>query len=251
MLYQDWDLELMSERIRISPLTETDEDAYGKLMLGEIYERFQRDFGFKPKTGIHKTLMHTADDEEHAIRLPLDDRFIGWITLQRSPDGQPDIGISLVPECRNQGYGPEAVKLFGNHLFYTYGLTQVSIRIAKSNHQSQRAFAKVGAIFDHESIDERYSDMKDELKSSKGLPTEPRILHYRLPLPIAEIMEPSFTPEMTYSDQTGHVDEALEDVKALCIKELDELSEKILNRGNPNAQDVKQIIQETLKSIVV
>lgn len=72
-------------------------------------------------------------DETHAIRLIHDERFIGWITFFENNDGEPELGMSLIEECRNKGYGPEAAMLFVNYLHHAYGLRQVSVRIEDKN----------------------------------------------------------------------------------------------------------------------
>ena len=54
----------------------------------------------------------------------------------------------MIPEEQNKGYGPETVMLFANRLFEDYGLGQVYARISEKNLQSQRAIAKLHAVFD-------------------------------------------------------------------------------------------------------
>lgn len=90
MLYQDWDILLTGKRIRITPMEKRDDEAYGRLMFGEHYDRFVEVLKDGSVTGIEKTLEHRASDETHAIRQTGDDQFIGWITLQRDNDGRPD-----------------------------------------------------------------------------------------------------------------------------------------------------------------
>ena len=76
-----------------------------------IYESSLQNLNGQSPTGMEKILSHKGD-ETHAIRLTDQEDFIGWITLQKNIDGQPDVGISLIADQQNKGYGPEAVMLF-------------------------------------------------------------------------------------------------------------------------------------------
>ncbi len=250
MMYQDWDLNLNGDRVRITPLSEKDEEAYGRLMLGyDFYDAFEQRNGFRFNTGLHKTLSHQADDEEHAIRLANDDRFIGWITLQKNHDGQPDIGISLIPECRNHGYGPEAVKLFANYLYQTYGLEQVSVRIEKTNTQSQRAFVKLGAVFEREAVLDLLADLKKEPAFASIQFNEPIVYYYHIPLPVTEINSDDNVKDRSEDQKSGCKDDGIDVIKANCIGILDELSNKIESKKKATVSDVKQIISELQKSL--
>ncbi len=164
MIYQDWDLELTGEHIRINAMTEKDSETYGRLLLGnQLYDAYQEHCGKgELPTGFREVLDHTAEDEMHAIRFLSDDKLIGWITLQKNCDGEPDIGISLAESARNKGYGPEAVQLLGNYLHNAYGLRQLTARISAKNLQSQNAFAKIGAVLDRETPFERFARLMAE-----------------------------------------------------------------------------------------
>lgn len=183
MLYQDWDILLTGKRIRITPMEQRDDEAFGRLMFGTQYDRYAHVLKGEFLTGIEKTLKHTADDEMHAIRLIGDDRFIGWITLQKDMEGRPDIGISLQSDFRNQGIGPEAVRLFVNRLYSDYGIQTVYVRISEKKLQSQKAFAKLGAVLDQ--VEPHYifvslgKRLPDEFTQEQSVPN---LLFYHIPL---------------------------------------------------------------------
>ncbi len=42
MLYKDWDIVLTGNHVWITPLTAQDEVPYSRLMLGELYDRFEK-----------------------------------------------------------------------------------------------------------------------------------------------------------------------------------------------------------------
>ena len=179
MLYKDFDLTLASDRIRITPLLSSDTEPYTRLMFGEIYDLYAAATGKAPSSGLEKE----NSDEIHALRLPDNDTFIGWVTLQRDEEGRPDIGVHLVPERQNQGLGPEAVRLFVNHLHKTYGLEKVFLQIHESNLQSQKAMGKLGVVKDGEAPDPVMTTLRIQLSDydwkKPGL-----VYYYHLDLPV-------------------------------------------------------------------
>ena len=107
-------------------------------------------------------LNYTEKNETHAIRLKDGPEMIGWINLQRGTEEEPGVGIKLFREYRNHGYGSEAVKLLLNEVHRKYRITRARVCINRSNHQSQRCFAKLGAVCTGGvPTDEELSDYKE------------------------------------------------------------------------------------------
>jgi len=158
-LYKDNDLVLTSPRIRITPLHPSDTEPYTRLMFGDIYDLYVETTGKAPSSGLEKN----HGDEIHALRLPDDDAFIGWISLQKDEEGRPDIGIHLIPEQQNKGLGPEAIRLFVNYLNRTHGLKTIYIHVHKTNFQSQKAMSKLGAVKDGEEPDSTMTALIEKL----------------------------------------------------------------------------------------
>ena len=184
MLFKDWDVELIGERVRITPMRMEDEPAYGKMLLGPVYEQAVSVLG-DADTGIEKIIDHTEQDETHALRLVGDDALIGWITLQKDMEGRPDIGISLVKEHQNHGIGPEAVTLLVNHLHSVYGLDRIYVRISALNPQCQKAFLKVGAVLDKVEPDYRLKKILDAFpEDARPDDPPPDMLFFHINLPI-------------------------------------------------------------------
>ena len=187
MLYQDWDITLCGSKVRITPFTAEDAEPYGRLMFGEHYERFavlaeKEAFSI---TGLESILNHTAKDEHHALRPPDSNAFIGWITLQKNDEGKPDIGISIIPAYQNRGLGPEAIRMFANRLFNVYGLEKVYVRISEGNLQSQRAFAKVGAVLDRTIPNPAFVALTEKLPNDAPEKRNiPKLNYYHIPLQI-------------------------------------------------------------------
>lgn len=164
-----------------------DDPAYGRLLLGETYDRFTEVLEPETVSGIRSILNHTENAETHALRLLDDDAFIGWIVLQKDPKGRPDIGISLVEEYRNQGLGPEAVILFANRLYSEYGIDRIYMRISENNLQSQKAFFRMGVVLDKREPDYRMTGIMGAFP--EGLKPDvvvPDLLFVHLNLPVGE-----------------------------------------------------------------
>ena len=252
MIYQDWDLELEGEHIRIAPLTEADREPYGRLVLGELYSVI-RELGQEPATGMNEALNRTAKEEIHAIRPLTGEAFIGWIALQRNEEGLPDIGISLVPEEQNRGFGPEAVQLYGNYLFREYGLQRLSVRISAGNKQSQNAFGKVGAVFEKEIIDPRYASLHAEGPELPDYGDMMKLRYYHIPLPIGQIRKnASSRPDEASRKQAQEAYAAAERqlTKRQQLAELKFIREKIRSMGNDvSTEEVQNMLEERLAGL--
>ena len=100
-------------------------------------------------------------------------------------EGRPDIGISLISDYQNKGIGPEAVSLFANRLYSDYGIQTVYVRISEENLQSQRAFAKLGAILDKTEPNHIMTSLaKNLLANNPDKWNWPNFKFYHIKLPI-------------------------------------------------------------------
>lgn len=72
---------------------------------------------------------------------------IGWHAVWNGPNRESrawNIGISLIPEARGQGYGVEAHGLIAEHLFATTAVNRVEGSTDIDNVAEQRALEKAG-----------------------------------------------------------------------------------------------------------
>ena len=252
MIFQDWDLELAGEHVLINSLTEKDSEAYGRLLLGKLYDTLQEITKEAPvPTGFKSILDHTSNDETHAIRLLPDKNLIGWITLQKNKEGDPDIGISIEKKQQNKGYGPEAIQLFCNYLNETYGLQQVKVHISAKNIQSQNAFAKVGAVLDQEIPDERYTRLLAEHpdhKMADGFMMKVRCYH--IPLPIGKILPSSHPDEETMRKaQEAYEEEETQLIKEVELTELESLQKKIDSKETSSLEDLRSYLKSRIAEL--
>ncbi len=255
MLYKDWEIVLTGEHIRITPLTERDEEPYSRLLLGDMYDRLKRTMGDVMPSNLTGVLNRTSGDEMHAIRLLNDERFIGWITLQKNDEDQPEVGISLIEEQQNKGYGPEAVMLFANRLHDVYGLRTIFVLILKENVQSQRAFAKVGAVFDRALPDKHFAALKKAYNDTPGssCPPEgmdvPMVYHYHIPLPIDRPMQGS-TEDSGEGHSIGTQKDGMERIATkAALDELTRLEKKMEQLGDADIEKITEYIQSRMDAI--
>ena len=74
--------------------------------------------------------------------------FVGKICMQHTDRNLPELGIDVMREHQNHGYGPEAIVAFCNWYSATYGLRVVKVRISEENAHSMHIFEKLGAEYD-------------------------------------------------------------------------------------------------------
>lgn len=250
MLYQDWEIELTGDRVRITPMRLEDDEAYGRLMLGDsLYESSLQNLNGQSPTGMEKILSHQGD-ETHAIRLIDNEDFIGWIILQKNMDGQPDVGISLIAGQQNKGYGPEAVMLFVNYLHNEYGLERIAVHISEKNLQSQTAFGKLGVELDKEVPDERFI-FSDQPLSEQEMDSLPKVLYLHIPLPVERI-QPSHNTlsndekEKAQSEHNSDYQRLMNEAR---LKELDYISGMIRSMDHPTVEDIDTFLAELIEKM--
>ena len=100
------------------------------------------------------------DEELLAARVPSfrllvvrnDDEPVGYVTWHRvwyGPNRESrawNIGVSIIPSARSQGYGTEAQRLLAVHLFATTDVNRVEAATDVANLAEQRALEKAGFI---------------------------------------------------------------------------------------------------------
>ncbi|HEX9037809.1 MAG TPA: GNAT family protein [Ktedonobacterales bacterium] len=131
------DLPLLADRANdVTYLT--DYNFFGLRRAGQVEESF-RDDGL---LGIdHGTLLVVTRDG---------DEIAGDVSYRRVRYGPGDasaaynIGITLAPERRGQGYGSEAQRLLADYLFATFPIMRVEASTDCENHAEQRALEKAG-----------------------------------------------------------------------------------------------------------
>lgn len=71
--------------------------------------------------------------------------FCGRINLRGTDTPMPEMGIDLLRQYRNQGIGPEAIRLFSLWVREELGIAEVKVCIDPANEHSIHVFEKLGA----------------------------------------------------------------------------------------------------------
>ncbi|MEY8233881.1 GNAT family N-acetyltransferase [Oscillospiraceae bacterium 50-16] len=73
--------------------------------------------------------------------------FCGRVNIQNVEAEIPEVGIDILRDYKNHGYGPEAVTGFVNWYHFSHCVPQVKVRISSENAHSIHVFEKLGAEF--------------------------------------------------------------------------------------------------------
>lgn len=72
---------------------------------------------------------------------------VGRVCMQKIDTPIPEVGIDILAEHRNNGFGPEAIVAFCNWYAEKFNLTKASVRISRENSHSIHVFEKLGAVY--------------------------------------------------------------------------------------------------------
>lgn len=71
----------------------------------------------------------------------------GRVNMQKTDEKIPELGIDLLGEYQNQGYGPEAIAAFANWYGKSRHISEIKVRITAVNTRSAHVFQKLGAKY--------------------------------------------------------------------------------------------------------
>ena len=98
------------------------------------------------RTELEKQYDKLAPQEEWFIIEETDGSKIGFVRVRHLPVfGKPvEIGFTLIPSERGQGYGTEAVQIIVDYLFLSKDLVRIQAHTIPHHVASQRTLEKVG-----------------------------------------------------------------------------------------------------------
>ncbi len=115
-------------------------------------------------------------------------QFCGRVNIQKTDQEVPEVGIDILKEYQNQGYGPEAVIGLVNWYGESHHVSKVKARVAAGNTHSTHVFEKLGAEY----IREDPSSFTSAKKLAEELPEKREAIlrdlivrEYILKLPIS------------------------------------------------------------------
>lgn len=140
-----------TKRLYIRGISEQDIDHYCAIQteingtgLGELLT--QTEYAETTKSVLWKEL-NQKDRFNTLIFLKETDNLCGQVCMQHTDANTPEIGIDILPEYQNHGYGPEAILTFAGWYSKIYGIQQIKVCIAEGNNHSRHVFKKLGAEY--------------------------------------------------------------------------------------------------------
>lgn len=139
-------MQIETDRLYIHPMTESDFDLMSSIWIEQYSSLFDGRKEVQEK--LLRDLWETTQDPTvltSLIFLRDDGRFCGRVNMQKIDEEVPELGIDLLKECQNQGYGSEAIAAFANWYGENRHISKIKIRIAAANARSTHVFQKLGA----------------------------------------------------------------------------------------------------------
>jgi RimJ/RimL family protein N-acetyltransferase len=140
-------------RVRLRDITLADADLLESWDTPAVQGEFN-DFGMPPSPAPREAMAAGPLRNDHngmlivelvADGIPIGS--VGWHKVVNGPNPESaawNVGISLVPEARGQGYGAEAQRQLAAYLFATTGVNRVEAATDVDNLAEQRALEKAG-----------------------------------------------------------------------------------------------------------
>ena len=138
-------------QVRLRPTIPADADLL-ELWATDEYRGMFNDFGM-PRRRLSEAQakeLGATQGGTLVVEVVADGRPVGtvsWRTVRYGPNPESiawNIGIDLIPEARGKGYGGEAQRLLGEHLFATTPANRIEAMTDVENQAEQRALEKAG-----------------------------------------------------------------------------------------------------------
>lgn len=184
-------MRIETKRLYLRQMTDDDFELMSRIWIERcptLFEMF--DDGEELQEKFLRDMWETTQDPTiltHVIFLRDGDQFCGRVNMQKTDEEIPELGIDLLGEYQNQGYGPEAIAAFANWYGKSRHISEIKVRITAANTRSAHVFQKLGAEY----IQDDPSFLKAAENLAKDLPEKReaimgdlRVREYLLKLPI-------------------------------------------------------------------
>lgn len=115
-------------------------------------------------------------------------QFCGRVNMQKIDQKVPEVGIDILKDYQNQGYGPEAIAGFANWYGENCHIPKIKVLIAAGNTHSTHVFEKLGAKYvqDDPSFLKVAKDLAESLpEKHERIMRDLKVREYILKLPIS------------------------------------------------------------------
>lgn len=184
-------MRIETKRLYLRQMTDDDFELMSRIWIERcptLFEMF--DDGEELQEKFLRDMWETTQDPTiltHVIFLRDGDQFCGRVNMQKTDEEIPELGIDLLGEYQNQGYGPEAIAAFANWYGKSRHISEIKVLITAVNTHSAHVFQKLGAEY----IQDDPSFLKAAENLAKDLPEKReaimgdlRVREYLLKLPI-------------------------------------------------------------------
>lgn len=186
-------MRIETKRLYLRQMTEDDFELMSRIWLERSPTLFDGDKEFKEK--VLRELWESNQGPNTLTGLVFlqdGDHFCGRVNMQKTDEDIPELGIDLLGEYQNQGYGPEAIAAFANWFGESRHISEIKVRITAANARSAHVFQKLGAEY----IQDDPSFLKAAENLAKDLPEKREAImgdlcvrEYLLKLPITGVSD--------------------------------------------------------------
>lgn len=185
-------MQIETDRLHIRQLTEEDRDLMSLIWIGRCPTLFDLFDGYKElQEKFLRDMWETTQDPTlltGVIFLKDGGQFCGRVNMQKIDEEIPELGIDLLKEYQNQGYGPETIAAFANWYGEKRHISGIKVRIAVGNAHSIHVFEKLGAEYmqDDLSFLKAAEDLAKSLpKKRESIIRDLSVREYILKLPVS------------------------------------------------------------------
>lgn len=185
-------MQIETDRLYIRQLTEEDRGLMARIWAERcpsMFDSFSEENGIREK--FLQEMWKTTQEPNlltGIIFLRNGGQFCGRVNIQKTDQEVPEVGIDIVKDLQNQGYGPEAVAGFANWYGESRRVSKIKALIAAGNAHSTHVFEKMGAVY----VQDNLSFLKIAEDLAKDLPgkredifRDLKVREYILKLPIS------------------------------------------------------------------
>lgn len=141
-------MRIETKRLYLRPMTDDDFDLMSRIWLERSPTLFDGDKEFQEK--VLRELWESNQGPNtltDLVFLQDDDHFCGRVNMQKTDEEIPELGIDLLGEYQNHGYGPEAIAAFANWYGKSRHISEIKVLITAANARSAHVFQKLGAEY--------------------------------------------------------------------------------------------------------
>lgn len=189
-------MRIETKRLYLRQMTDDDFELMSRIWIERcptLFEMF--DDGEELQKKFLRDMWGTTQDPTiltHVIFLRNGGQFCGRVNMQKTDEEIPELGIDLLEEYQNQGYGPEAIAAFANWYGKSRHISEIRVLITAVNTRSAHVFQKLGAKY----IQENPSFLTAAKSLAEALPEKQEVImrnlsvrEYLLKLPITGVSD--------------------------------------------------------------